>query len=156
MGSLKPLVAFTGEDEDVLARTIYGEARGKTLAGMVAVAFVIINRAMIAADYVHRTGKSHRLFGDGTITSACKAGSGNRHQFSCWNDNDPNLKKLADVADTDPVFIGCKQAARIALTGGPATNAIGTSTYYYAPPAWALGKVPFRVIGHHAFFNNID
>lgn len=35
---------MTTSDVDVLARTIYGEARGESISGMEAVAFVVLNR----------------------------------------------------------------------------------------------------------------
>lgn len=53
------------QDIDVVAWTLFGEARGEGRQGMVAVACVIVNRAMIAADYVDAHGDPHPLFGDG-------------------------------------------------------------------------------------------
>jgi N-acetylmuramoyl-L-alanine amidase len=69
------------QDIDVVARTLYGEARGEGKQGMIAVACVIVTRAMIAAEYVDANGKPHPLFGDGSLASACQAPL----QFSCWD-----------------------------------------------------------------------
>ena len=66
---------------DVLARTIWGEARGEGKEGMEAVASVILNRTEIAK----------RLDGywwGNTIIQVCQK----PYQFSCWNKLDPNFK----------------------------------------------------------------
>ena len=52
-------------DQDTMARTIYGEARGEGQAGMIAVANVILNRFSLWEKHPH--------FGNGTIESVCLA-----------------------------------------------------------------------------------
>lgn len=156
-----PRFNFTGEDEDILARTIFGEARGEGFDGKVAVAYVVINRAKIAAAFVKQHDAAHPHYGDGSIASACQSGQGTHHQFSCWNDNDPNLAKMKAASEADPAFYSSRNAARVALNGDLA-NTIKDCTHYYAPsslpksPLWARGKIPYRSIGHHSFFNNIE
>ena len=133
-------------DQDILARTIYGEARGEGQAGMVAVANTILNR--------HALWDKHPHFGHGTIESVCLA----PWQFSCWNENDPNLPKLKAVTFSDGVFAQCLQIASDAINGliDDNTNA---ATYYYVKgspePAWANGKDACAVVGRHLFFKDI-
>jgi len=143
------------DNTDILARTIYGEARGEGDVGMGAVACVALNRAAIARAYVRTHQKPHPLFGDGTAASACKM----PWQFSCWNAADLNSQIINDVDDSDPVFAGALHIAADALNG-LINDETKNATHYYdrriaTPPSWAEGKSPCAVIGHHIFFNNI-
>jgi N-acetylmuramoyl-L-alanine amidase len=133
-------------DIDIVARTLYGEARGEGYRGMQAVANVIMNRVAMA--------DSHRHFGDGSPASACQA----PWQFSCWNENDPNRQKILDLPDGDPLF---EQALLIAgdAVNGILTDITDSATYYYVNgspiPEWAEGENPCANIGKHLFFKNI-
>ena len=142
------------DDLETLARTIYGEARGESYAGMVAVGCVAVNRARIALAWVAKHGRPHPLFGDGSIRSACLA----PWQFSSWNENDPNRAKLLAVSLQDPLMAKCLSAARAAVELPDTTRG---STHYYAtsmaePPAWALNHSATEQIGGHLFFNDIN
>jgi hypothetical protein len=88
---------------DTFARTIWGEARGEGCLGMEAVAYVIRNRV-----------RNPRWWGK-DYSSVCLAHS----QFSCWNQNDPNLPKLRSVTDTDLQFKVALDVAGDAASGGP-------------------------------------
>lgn len=133
-------------DIDILARTLYGEARGEGKMGMEAVANVVLNRMHLADQHSH--------FGDGSAESACKA----PWQFSCWNANDPNSHLLETVTNSDPIFAQCLQIASDALNG-LLTDYTNGATYYYvrgsAEPKWAEGQDPCAIIGRHLFFKNI-
>ena len=62
---------------EVLARTLYGEARGEGLPGIEAVACVILNRVAFAK-------ARGRYWWGNTVSQVClKPG-----QFSCWNAGD--------------------------------------------------------------------
>ena len=141
-------------DTDILARTIFGEARGEGSAGMKAVASVVMNRCLHAAAYMLPHGDGHPLFGDGSPESACKM----PWQFSCWNAADPNSQIINDVGDSDAIFHQCLTTAQNAISGEIADSTNG-ATYYYdrrsPTPSWAEGKEPCAAIGHHLFFNNI-
>ena len=133
-------------DIDVLARTIFGEARGETYTGKIAIANVVLNRAALAMKHPH--------FGDGTITGACMV----PWQFSCWNANDPNCQVINDVTDTDPIFADCLDIAELACNH-KLDDMTGNATYYYAKgspePTWAVDKTPCAIIGNHLFFKDI-
>lgn len=131
----------TAFDIDILARTIYGEARGASFEGKIAVAHVVLNRA-----------RKGGWWGD-TIASVCLRSS----QFSCWNLNDPNRKKIESIQMGDKVFQECEFAALGAILGhypDPTSN----SCHYHTSsvhPKWATGHTSVGHIGNHIFYNDI-
>jgi spore germination cell wall hydrolase CwlJ-like protein len=130
-------------EADVLARTLWGEARGEGALGMQAVAAVILNRVAIAQ-------KKGRFWWGNTILQVCQK----PYQFSCWNKLDPNFKKIADVDERDLHFATALRIARRAVIGiidDPTQGA----THYHASgilPNWASGTEPCARIGHHLFY----
>lgn len=130
---------------DTLARTLWGEARGEKLAGLRAVAAVVLNRA--SHRRVHWWGRS--------IVGVCRAPM----QFSCWNGNDPNLPKLLAVTTSDSRFKICQDVADEALDGLLGADCKIGATHYHTKsirPKWAAGKVPCADVGNHLFYNNIE
>ena len=95
------------KEADILARTIWGEARGEGVEGMKAVANVVLNRVKISKD---RGG----FWWGNDITSVCKK----PFQFSCWNKSDPNFKKLQIVDTKDLYFSTALRIARRAVFCG--------------------------------------
>ncbi|HEX3747581.1 MAG TPA: cell wall hydrolase [Bryobacteraceae bacterium] len=147
---------MSAADIDTVARTLYGEARGSGADGMSAVACVIMNRCRVAQQYVTAHGKPHPEFGDGTPQSCCWMDE----QFSCWDDDDPNLDVIENVTSADPVFQEAMEIAGAAVAGTLPDTTSG-ATFYYAksmpqPPYWAKGKTPCADIGGQRFFNNIQ
>ena len=133
---------------DVLARTLWGEARGEGGTGMEAVASVILNRVAVAQS---RGGK---YWWGADIISVCQK----PYQFSCWNRSDPNYKKLLAVTDKDIHFATALRIARRAVAGTLAdtTNA---ATHYHEKaihPFWAEGQTPVAIIGSHIFYTLIE
>jgi spore germination cell wall hydrolase CwlJ-like protein len=150
MEDAMPSEAPTASDEDTLARTLWGEARGEGREGMAAVAWVVRNRAAKAGRHETMHGRQHPLFGDGTAASACLRPL----QFSCWNATDPNRARLTAVTREDPQFrIACEVAAAV-LDGGLADPTNGATHYHEASihPAWAEGQTPTARIGRHVFY----
>lgn len=136
-------------DLEIMARTVYGEARGEPIAGQIGVARVIINRARID------------LKGDGlpdwwgeTISGVCTRAA----QFSCWNFGDPNRDRLLAVNLGDRDFSSCISACALALTGdGPAW--LADCTHYHTRgimPAWAKHRAAAGAIGKHLFYSGIE
>jgi N-acetylmuramoyl-L-alanine amidase len=131
--------------QDVLARTIWGEARSESVRAMEAVAAVILNRVASA-----REGRS---WWGSTIIAVCRAPL----QFSCWNLSDPNRRLVDQVTEDDRVFPICQRIARRAITGGLA-DPTGGATHYHAlgtAPVWADGHIPCARIGRHVFYNTV-
>ena len=129
--------------QDILARTIWGEARGETLTGKEAVANVILNRQKLA----QRRGK---MWWGNNIIEICQKPL----QFSCWNESDPNYKKIIAVDESDPQFAICQRIARRALNGVLPDHTFGADHYHEASihPTWAESRVPTTTIGHHVFY----
>jgi N-acetylmuramoyl-L-alanine amidase len=131
------------ETIDTLARTIWGEARGEGAAGMQAVAAVILNRLSI-------TKKSGGYWWGDNLIEICRK----PYQFSCWNENDPNLKKLQAVDDRDLHFATALRLARRAVTTG-LTDPTNGATHYHAAgitPYWSKNEKPCAVLGRHIFY----
>lgn len=123
---------------DTVARTLWGEARGEGVAGMVAVACVILNRA-----------KRPRWWGS-NVEQVCRK----PYQFSCWLEDDPNRAKLLAVTEADPAF---RQALLIAdeVVSGRLKDVTNGADHYHTrgvAPVWSKGKTPCAEIGVHRFF----
>lgn len=129
------------KDIDVLARTIYGEARGEKTEGMIAVGQVILNRY-----------RSNKWFAGDTIAETCQK----PWQFSCWNMNDPNRKKLLNA--TEAVLKPFWNIAERLINGEYEDKTFGATHYHTKKikPAWAKGKTPCAIIGGHVFYNNVE
>ena len=118
-------------DTDILARTIYGEARGESISGQEAIASVILNRVAFAK----RRG---RYWWGNTIAGVCLA----PWQFSCWNENDPNRKIIERADDADIGFCICKRIALRAASGLLEDRTSGATHYHTRSlrPKWSVGK----------------
>lgn len=128
---------------DVLARTLWGEARSEGRAGMTAVAAVVMNRVALA----QRAGS---FWWGNTVVQVCQK----PYQFSCWNRSDPNFRKLQAVDETDYYFATALRIARRAVVGA-IPDETGGATHYHTKaimPYWAKGKEPSAVIGQHIFY----
>jgi spore germination cell wall hydrolase CwlJ-like protein len=142
---------------DVLARTVYGEARGESELGRLAVAYVACNRAEIAARYVEAHGRAHPLYGDGSVASACQM----PWQFSCWNENDPNRAELLALDLYSDAGRPSLWAANTAINRSAPDPSNGATAYHTAmaprdgidwPPSWAEGQKVVATIGSHVFY----
>ena len=132
---------MNAEDLDTLWRTVYGEARGEPMNGKIAVAYAVINRV-----------KAKSWYGN-TIAEVCRK----PWQFSCWNENDPNLAKLTAVTLDDRLAQQCCYAALAAGLGLIPDPTSGSRHYHTinVAPSWAEGKSPVCTIGCHKFYNDI-
>jgi spore germination cell wall hydrolase CwlJ-like protein len=131
-------------DLEIMSRTIYGEARGESREGKIAVGWVILNRF-----------KAKRWYSADTIAGTCMK----KLQFSCWNKNDPMRPRLL-AADVEKLA-NCIEAA-VAVLAGKEPDPTGGATFYLNPavlptlPKWALKKPPIKIIGAHHFFDDPD
>lgn len=129
------------DDIDILARTIYGEARGEKTIGKKAIACVVLNRY-----------KSGKWFAGKTIAETCQK----KYQFSCWNPTDPNRQKILEASDSE--LAEYKKIAEDFITGKEKDFLCG-STHYHTlniKPAWANGKKADFQIGQHLFYVGIE
>lgn len=121
-------------DVELLARLIYGEARGEGVQGMLAVAQVAMNRAARP----------------GWWGSNLKEVILHPYQFSCFND----AYSAALINPSDDSWEDCKKIAVIVL-GGVADPTFGATHYfadYIDPPNWAAGMTHTATIGRHLFY----
>ena len=129
-------------DQDILARTCWGEERSLGKQAMQAVCNVVLNR--VAAQ---------RWWGL-TIQEVCKKPM----QFDCWNPDDPNYKKLLEVDETDPQFAIAMQIAQDACRGCLPDITNGATSYYnntISPPNWAENHIPCAAFGSMLCFNDV-
>lgn len=135
------------KDRDVLARTLWGEARGETSAGQVAVAWTVRNRVF--------DGKDKSWWGEGYADVCQKP-----YQFSCWNKTDPNYEFLIGLKQ-----ISFRELARARIVAdqvidGKTPDPTGGATHYYAiamprAPAWAAKAKQTLKLGGHVFFKDV-
>jgi N-acetylmuramoyl-L-alanine amidase len=136
MANGSALSAFNATE--ILARTIYGEARGEGKVGMEAVASVILNRA----------SNPNRWPND--VRDVCLE----RKQFSCWNLTDPNREKLLTVTAKDSGFRLALDTAERAVAG-LLDDPTGGADHYHEKsiiPGWVKGQTPTAKIGRHVFY----
>ncbi len=129
-------------DKDLLARLLFGECRGEILAGQVAVANVVLNRVK-----------------DGRFGHNVKEVCLKKWQFSCFNEDDPNLPLTASPPMREP-FTQCELVAELALsyllhdnTGG-ATHYANLDVCY---PKWIKSPKMQHLckIGRHTFYKEL-
>lgn len=129
---------------EVVAKTLWGEARGEPERGMRAVACVIEER------------RRRRWMKASNAAEVCLAPL----QFSCWNSNDPNRARMEAVARKPDAAYERALVIAQELVNGDLTDITDHATHYYAasmpaPPTWARGKRPCATVGNHLFFNDI-
>ncbi|WP_062381972.1 cell wall hydrolase [Pseudomonas abietaniphila] len=137
----------TDKDRDVLARTLWGEARGEGLAGMVAVAWSIRNRV--------EDGKEKSWWGEG-YAGVCQK----PYQFSCWNKGDPNQPYLTGAKQIPFRELAQCRIAADQVIDGRVADPTGGATHYYAAsmpsaPKWANGAKKTLTLGNHIFFKDV-
>ena len=121
------------KDQETIAMTILGEARGEGYAGMYAVACVIQQRA-----------KERNK----TPAQICLQ----RKQFSCWNSNDKNRPKLRGLLKTKEAYWAKQMAIHITKLNSNYTKRANHYCTLKAKPYWAKNKTPVIIIGNHKFF----
>lgn len=119
-----------------VAATIWGEARGESPEGMLAVACVIRNRVQ------------DPCWWGNDWSGVCTAPK----QFSCWWDRQGI--RVRTVYENDPKFAKCLEIAE-AVISGRAEDITGGADHYHTgavSPSWSKGVTPVKVIGAHRFF----
>lgn len=128
---------------DLLARTIWGEARGERFRGNLAVGWVARNRA-----------EHPRWWGRDLEAVLTKPA-----QFSCWNADDPNAAKCRAVGAEDASFVECLAAAHAVVEGSLVDptdpDGSGGADHYHVAglsPGWSKQRMPLITIGRHVFY----
>ena len=136
------------DEVNVLALTLWGESRGETLEGRIAVACVIRNRAHAKSWYGHG------------IAGVCLK----RWQFSCWlpQGGESNCRQLMAMANKahmtrlkTPGYRECYWIAH-GIYNGAVRDQVKRANHYYVDgtrkPKWAVGQTPVLHLGTHLFF----
>lgn len=141
-------------EEQAIQLTIWGEARGLSLVGQIAVGCVIRNRLQ----------KHFR--GAKTYKDVCFS----RLQFSCWTRLGGSVNFDSVIAAAQQVLtlpenrwaVSLKTAQQVAqgIMSGELTDVTDGATHYYhksiPPPAWSLAPaVKTKELGGHLFFKNV-
>jgi spore germination cell wall hydrolase CwlJ-like protein len=128
---------------EILALTLWGEADGRPVRAMEAVACVVMNRVRLAA---LPGGPTH--LGQGVV-AVCRA----PFQFACWHPGHPRRRAIAELRG-DADLGACRRVAARALAG-VLRDPTGGATHYHAAealPRWALGQVPTAETGGLVFY----
>ena len=128
----------TNDDLHIMALTIIGEARGEGDMGMIAVAHVIKNRAILHSK---------------RPVDVCLQ----RIQFSCWNAVPENVRNLATMAGqllSGVMYVKARSFAEAAFEPGAIDPTKGANHYhaYTVSPAWADRARLTATIGNHMFY----
>lgn len=144
---------MSDQDVDILARTIWGEARSEGRRGMEAVASVVMNRLAMPGWW----SRNRDGIPDDTVAAVCM----DPWQFSCWNAADPNREKIIAVTKADSAFSLAMEVAvqAIARTFPDPTN--GCQWYKVTTLPWPRDWGPERaeadyICGSHSFYRGID
>lgn len=133
--------AISEADKVIMAKTLWGEARGETDEGVKAVAAVILNR-LASSRYPN------------TLAGVCRQSK----QFSCWNSNDPNRAKIDALSAMDPDFLRLRSIVDQLIAAGPQSVLPANVLHYHTTTIsadWSKGKPVFDRIGSHNFYANI-
>lgn len=133
---------------EILALTLWGEAAGRPVRAIEALAALVMNRARAA---VRPAGPAH--WGRG-VAGVCRA----PFQFPCWNRNHPRHAALREVARDDPALAICRRVAARALTGALPDPTRGATHFHDGAvlPGWALGRATAAEIGGLCFYRAED
>ncbi len=125
-------------DLQIGTMTVYMEGSDQTDEGRLAIAYCGVNRL--------RSGRWGKTLAAVFVSP---------HQFSSWNYSGPNLERVANLSDIDPVLAACEQAMSVAMDGA-APDPTGGATYYFrydiVKPPWAANLKFLKRIGAHEFY----
>lgn len=132
-------------DQEIMARTALGEARGEMIEGMQAVMWTGMNRF-----------NAKKWFSGLTIAGTFLK----RMQYDCWTPEDVNYAIIANLTpDVSPVLKNALGWAA-AIMSGSIPDPTGGATHYYAdsisPPDWVDGGTQTVQIGRHIFFKDVS
>ncbi len=145
------MLKYTEHDLDIMALTVWAEARGESLKGQRAVAWVIRNR-------LESPGWWSRQKGDGIPDDTIEAVCRDPWQFSCWLTSDPqsHVIKNPDTLRITAVREIRKLCTAVLSESRDDDPSLGSDHYctvaVIPKTRWAKDRTPVVVIGRHAFF----
>ncbi|WPZ33474.1 cell wall hydrolase [Thalassobaculum sp. OXR-137] len=138
----RPPVDDLDDAIDLVARTLYGEARREPAETRFAIAEVVYNRAI----------KRSPRFGL-SVEAVCRQPD----QFSCWNPGDPNRGRTLSISLKDPEIADCVTIARDLVAGRVGGLTLGADHFHHrrVSPYYSREHAPCAQIGNYVFFNDI-
>ena len=133
---------------EILARTIYGEARGESNDGRIAIANVVVNRVYAATDF----GTSDRW--GWSVAEVCLR----QREFECWNEESEQRRTVIRAVIGDLAFFECWEIAHRACLGFLHDVTMGADHYWLAgkTPPWTHDAVPTVEIGRMLFYREME
>lgn len=125
-------------DVEIVARTIWGEARNQGVIGMQAIANVIMRRARLGGWWGNTPSQVCLKF----------------EQFSCRNAGNVNLSKLLSVTTADAQYCNALTIAQDAISGHLEDVTCNADSYEVrgTNASWTYGLRPVKSIGIHDFY----
>lgn len=131
-------------DQEIMARTAMGEARGEGEAGMAAVMWTGFNRF-----------NSKKWFSALTLAGVFLK----RMQYDCWRADDVNYPYIINITADIGLFRDALAWAAQVISGGTVDPTSGATHYYDSsipPPAWVDTAIKTVTIGRLTFFKNVN
>lgn len=139
---------ISARDVDILARTLYGMARGEDGVVRQCVGWTIRNRAV----------QRYR----GELIAVCAQWPG---QYPCWEVTDPSYRLLNEVTTADEMFRYCLLSALLVVDADQRSDPTHGARHYHPtaapgwaktwPPSWAVGHAPCAVVGRNQFYSDV-
>lgn len=131
-------------DQEIMARTAIGEARGEGDIGMQAVMWTGVNRFT-----------ARRWFSGQSIAGTFLR----REQYDCWTPDDTNYGLITNITlENSGLFVTAMQWADAVLKGMIPDPTLGATHYANLSkcnPAWVKEAMQTVVIGNHTFFKDV-
>lgn len=131
-------------DQQIIAKTAWGEARGLGYEGM---------QATIC------TGQNRLASGVQWWGTTLREIFTHPYQYSCWLPNDPNRPKLLSVDETDQQYCIAIALAADALAGKLDDNVSMADSYHTIDlrtyPSWTKGLTPVAQIGNQVYYKTV-
>jgi len=126
---------------ELMARLIWGEARGESLEGQVAVGCVVMNRVKGKPRYgktVHGVILKHK-------------------QFSCFNEDNPNFTHMLNGPGDDPMLNKLFVVSEMVILGYAKDVTYGATHYNTrdCDPTWDDNMKLTKIIKNHEFYLEI-
>jgi spore germination cell wall hydrolase CwlJ-like protein len=135
-------------DLSILARTLYGEARGSSDEDRIAIAWVARNRLADPKWW----SREPDVVPDDTFAAVCL----DPKQFSCWNSNDANFRATVTGDETIPAYLECLHAALTVMLGKVPDPTGGATHYATINTVQGWMTDDFVTIGKHKFYRNVN
>jgi N-acetylmuramoyl-L-alanine amidase len=130
-------------DQEIMARTAMGEARGEGEAAMVAVMWTGLNRF-----------NAKKWFSALTLAGTFLR----RMQYDCWRPEDVNYAYIINISSDIGLFRDALGWAAQIITAGLPDPTDGATHYYdssISPPHWVDSAIKTVTIGKLTFFKNV-